>query len=250
MTAFQLDVVLSPKEDLPALDSWLVIDVLRATTTLTTFLELGGLRVLPVAGVAEALAWRDKLGADWLTLGERGGLRVDGFDLGNSPLALRAEQVQAARGLIMTTSHGTAAIVKAAATGSPTFAAAARNATQALKAALTCGPRVGVLCAGRQGRAALDDTLAAGLIARAFRLMHPDVLLSDGARLALAALEQTHGFFLEGMLEAEHARFMQTLDLLDDIRYAAEQDHSHTVGRLVRADDLPGQPWVFITVCG
>lgn len=246
MSAPALDVVLSPMEALPDCDVWLVIDVLRATTTLTTFLERGGRRVLPVAELDEARAWRDRLGPGWRTLGERGGLRVDDFDWGNSPLAITPASAAAAEGLIMCTSHGTAAIVKAQATGRPVLAACARNATAALETALSEGARLGVLCAGRGGRAALDDTLVAGLLARAFLSQRPLGELSDGARLALAALNAGPSSFDEALEQSAHAVFMRGLGLKADLAFCAEIDQSPRVPRLAPQNSLPGAPSCFV----
>ena len=246
MSRARLDVVLSPLEALPDCEAWLVIDVLRATTTLTTFLERGGHCVLPVAELEEARAWRARLGPAWLTLGERGGLRVPDFDLGNSPLALSSAQAAQATGLIMSTSHGTAAIVKAEASGRPVFAACARNATAVLKAALARTSSLGVLCAGRARRAALDDTLVAGLLVRSFLKEAPAGELTDGARLALAALLAGPASFAAALACSAHAAFMRELGLDDDLRFCAAIDESSVVPELLPQKMLPGAPSCFV----
>ena len=89
-----------------------VIDVLRATSTIVTALTNGCLALYPVADPGTAALFRRKLGSDCLTGGERQGLKISGFGLGNSPLEYTAETVAGQR-IILTTSNGTQALLEA-----------------------------------------------------------------------------------------------------------------------------------------
>ncbi len=70
-----------------------VVDALRASATITVLLQQGASEVLVVKEVGEAYAYRDTH-PDTLLVGERGGLKVDGFDFGNSPAEIRRADVQ------------------------------------------------------------------------------------------------------------------------------------------------------------
>ncbi|MEG1800202.1 MAG: 2-phosphosulfolactate phosphatase, partial [Synergistaceae bacterium] len=82
------DVAFLPNEKLKEHDCRLVVDLLRASTQITTFFDIGGEVLLPVTEVDEALELREALGSDWKLMGERGGVIIPGFDFGNSPLEL------------------------------------------------------------------------------------------------------------------------------------------------------------------
>ena len=87
----------------------IIIDVLRASTTIVTALEEGAAFVKPVADVDEARRLKHGDFSSCLLGGERGGLQIAGFDLGNSP-AEYTHSVVAGRGVVMTTTNGTLAI--------------------------------------------------------------------------------------------------------------------------------------------
>ncbi|MFN0179384.1 MAG: 2-phosphosulfolactate phosphatase [Gemmatimonadales bacterium] len=141
-----------------------VIDILRATTVACAALHQGAKGIIPVGSVEEAIKMAQILGPDDVLLtGERHGLPIDGFALGNSPLEMTAEAVTG-KTLVMTTTNGTAALLATAGAG-PVFLAAAVNLTVAgaqLRRLLEAGTPVVVLCSGRDGRFGLDDAYAAG----------------------------------------------------------------------------------------
>ena len=83
-----------------------VIDVLRATTSMVVMLENGAERVNPVASLEEARGWGEK---GYLMAGERNGFKVDGFDFGNSPQEFTKDKV-GGKSVVMTTTNGTHAL--------------------------------------------------------------------------------------------------------------------------------------------
>jgi len=87
----------------------IIVDVLRASTTIVTALEAGAAFVKPVVEVEEAHRLRSSSGGSWVLGGERGGVLIPGFDLGNSP-AEYCRSVVDSRGIVMTTTNGTLAI--------------------------------------------------------------------------------------------------------------------------------------------
>jgi 2-phosphosulfolactate phosphatase len=148
----------------------LVVDVLRASTTIITALANGAAAVVPVADPEEA---RRRAGARVLVAGERGGEKVPGFDAGNSPVDFAQRPIDG-RIIVFTTSNGTRALLAvrgAAAIG----IAALMNLSAAAQWAARRGGDVTVVCSGeRGGRTSLEDSVCAGLLVERLRALVPD----------------------------------------------------------------------------
>lgn len=222
----------------------IVIDVLRATTTLTTLLEYGAAQVLVASQASEARALR---GADPLALllGEIGGLRPPDFDYGNSPHELVPARV-AGRRAICSTTNGTAAI-RAAIAAPLTLLGCLRNATAVVAHAHAAArerdvPLTIVCSGGGGGRAfALDDTLVAGeLVARAIESAlaagtSPD--LDEAADAALTLYRATFGGdvrpdaarWTTALAETSAGQHLIGLGLGVDIPFCAQIDATRAV---------------------
>lgn len=140
----------------------IVIDVVRATSTICQALASGYGRVFCAAEVEEALALRDALG-DGVLGGERKAVRVPGFDLGNSP---REYLEPLGETLILSTTNGTRAVVAAAQRCERVLLASLLNLGAVVAAARSHGEDALVVCAGVQGAFALDDAYVAGRVVR------------------------------------------------------------------------------------
>jgi 2-phosphosulfolactate phosphatase len=139
-----------------------VIDVLRASTTIVYALEAGARGVIPCEEVAEARAVARNMPPDAVVLGgERGGLPIEGFDLGNSPREYLPQKV-GGKTLVFTTTNGTRAILRAR-HADRVLIGAFVNAS-AVAEQLTGQPQIHLLCAGTRGRIGRDDLLLAGLL--------------------------------------------------------------------------------------
>ena len=153
----RVHVAFTPDEAAAA-PTGVVIDVIRATSTICQALYAGYERVLCAAEVEDARA----LGSDEVTLGgERLGVRIEGFDLGNSPREYLEPRTP---GLALSTTNGTRAIVTAAARCDRVLIASLLNLDAVTKAAAAHGEDVAVFCAGVKGAFALDDAYVAGRI--------------------------------------------------------------------------------------
>ena len=130
----------------------IVIDVLRATTSMTTIMMNGAAGVIPVMTPEDAFAMREKHG--YPLAGERNGLRIENFDFGNSPLEFTTNAV-AEKTIVMSTSNGTKSIVKAL-RGEHVFAASFLNAPAVSRLAKEMGIDVVILCAGTLGKISLE----------------------------------------------------------------------------------------------
>ncbi len=139
----------------------IVVDVLRATSTIVQALESGYRRVLCCAEIEEARGLRSEIG-DSVLAGERWAGAIPGFELGNSPrdfLDPRAETV------ILTTTNGTRAILAAAADCEEVVIGSLLNLDAVAARARAVGEDVEIVCAGVNGRFTLDDAYCAGRIA-------------------------------------------------------------------------------------
>lgn len=145
-------------DDIAAAPTGVVIDVIRATSTICQALAGGYERVWCAAEVEDARA----LAGEAVTLGgERLGVRIDGFDLGNSPREYLEPRTPT---LAMSTTNGTRAIVVAAERCERVLIASLMNLAAVTAAAAAHGVDVAVFCAGVKGQPALDDTYVAGRV--------------------------------------------------------------------------------------
>jgi 2-phosphosulfolactate phosphatase len=166
-----------------------VIDVLRATTTMVAALAHGARGIFPTASAEEAVRLAASLGReDTLLCGERRGVQIEGFDLGNSPGEFTTEMVMGKR-LAMTTTNGTLAFSRAF--EAERVLACAFTNLGAVAEAVRGEDALVVLCAGRQGRFSLEDAVCAGhLLLRLGAGAEDDVELNDAGR-AVVALAKT-----------------------------------------------------------
>ena len=155
----RVDVVFTPDEA-GAAPTGIVIDVIRATSTICQALAAGYARAFCAAEVEEARALR-QLRDDGVLGGERNAVRIPGFDLGNSP---REYVEPVGDTLILSTTNGTRAVVAASQRCERVFIASLLNLAAVVEAARAAGEDVVVVCAGVQGTLALDDAYVAGRI--------------------------------------------------------------------------------------
>jgi len=161
----------------------LVVDVFRATSMVIAAFGAGCVRVIPVANAGAA---REKAAAmapePVLLAGEQGGDPIEGFDLGNSPLDCTPDRV-GGRTLVLTTTNGTRAMLKAS-DADVAAVAALTNVSAAARWAAARDRDVTVLCAGEQGRFSLEDAVCGGLLVEGLLRADPTARLSDAARAA------------------------------------------------------------------
>lgn len=166
-------------------DAVVVIDVLRATTTMLYALAAGAREVIPCLEVDQALRLAATLPAGQSLLGgERGGRRIEGFDLGNSPAEYTPERV-AGKSLIVTTTNGTRAL-EMAKQARRVWIGGFVNAA-ALVDAIAHEPRLHLLCAGTDDHVTAEDALLAGCLAARLADRDAALELSDQAQLAAGA---------------------------------------------------------------
>jgi 2-phosphosulfolactate phosphatase len=155
----RVEVAFTPSEAVSA-PVGIVVDVLRATSTIAQALEAGYPRVFCCREIEDARALREELG-EGLLGGERNAVRIEGFDVGASPREFLEPRPEP---LILSTTNGTAAILTAAERCEEVLLGSLLNLGSLAAAAQERGRDVAIVCAGFQGRFALDDAYCAGRI--------------------------------------------------------------------------------------
>ncbi|MGD0861253.1 MAG: 2-phosphosulfolactate phosphatase [Candidatus Limnocylindrales bacterium] len=238
----EIDVALVPSEArVWSRTVCIVIDVLRASSTITTLLDLGCSRLYVTAGLQSARRLARQ--HDGLLAGERHGYAPPGFDFDNSPAALASADAVRGRVVILSTSNGTKVLSWVA--GAPaTLVGCLLNARACAEAAVQLaepmGARVGIVCAGTLGRFALDDGVTAGVfverLSEALRSRGADVSLTEAAEAAVQ-LQASYPDLLTPLRDSISGRLVTGLGAGDDVPFCARLDVSTTVPVL-----RPGTP--------
>ena len=207
-----------------------VVDALRASTTVITALANGAKAVIPAATAEEAVRLASNLEKDGVVLaGERKSLKIDGFALGNSPREM-TEAAVGGKTIVLATTNGTPALV-AAQGGDPVLVGAPANfralAARA-RAVLEQRGELVVLCAGRDKQFAVEDGYTAGRLIKAVRRGVKRLELNDAARAAIA-LTDAVATWTEALEGSDAARQLAEADLAEDVRFAAKPDRFSVV---------------------
>ena len=202
----------------------IVVDVLRATSTIAQALASGYERVYCCAKIDEARALRERLG-EGLLGGERNAVLIEGFDVGASPREFVGDP--RAPSVIFSTTNGTRTILQAAAQSDQVLLGSLLNLEAVAAAARESGEDVAVICAGFQGEFALDDAYCAG---RIVQLLGGEP--SDAAK-ACDAIARAWPDAHEALL----ARTYGPPGLEEDIAYCAQVSLLEVVPRLERLLD-------------
>lgn len=207
-----------------------VIDVLRATTSVITALANGAKAVIPAASSEEAVRLASNLEKDGVVLaGERKSVKIEGFALGNSPREMTAAAV-GGKTIVLATTNGTPALV-AAQGGDPVLVGAPVNFKALVAQARAALARQGdlvIMCAGRDKQFAIEDAYTAGRLIKAVKKGTRKLALNDAARAAVALTAEFENWE-EALEESEAARQLAEVDLAADVGFAARADRFSVV---------------------
>jgi 2-phosphosulfolactate phosphatase len=207
-----------------------VIDVLRASTSMATALAHGARAIIPFESADDAVSrFKTFERSEVLLAGERRMVRISGFDLGNSPAEYTRDMVDG-KTILMTTTNGTAALT--AIQGAREVVVGSFVNLSATVAVLRHAVRhrvdITLVCAGSERQFALEDAVCAGRMLRALTRRLVGAQWSDAARAALT-LERRHGRDVEACLrETVHGRALADAGFADDVGLCAAVD-SHPV---------------------
>jgi 2-phosphosulfolactate phosphatase len=237
----KLDIVISPAL-LPAEfegEICAVIDVLRATTTIVAAMAGGAAEVRPCLNAHAARQEAKALKTGFLLGGEEKGLRIPGFDLGNSPLEYAGSRAVDGKAILFATTNGTPALSKAY-QGShlPVFIAAIVNVSTVAAAMVALTARImpagiRLVCAGRYGQPSKEDIFSAGLMGRkVMDGLHKAGIaceISDAASIAMQFYEVNKTRTLDVLAGSEHGRYLQQIGFVADIEFASQIDRYNIV---------------------
>ncbi len=200
-----------------------VIDALRATSTMVTAIAHGAEKIIPCYTPDEAFQLLDCEEKDLCLLGgERKGNIIPGFYLGNSPLGYSKEKV-AGKTIIMTTTNGTKAILNS--TGAKLLLLGSfLNSGAVARIVREQKDHVIFACAGTGGRFSYDDVLAAGSIIDKVCRNNPEPIMADSAFMSLEAYRTHKKNLAEMLLHTFHGKRLSSIGFKQDIEFCARED--------------------------
>lgn len=207
----------------------IVVDVLRATSSIICALNGGAIKVVPTVDAGDAVALASRLGARECVLGgERGGVRINGFELGNSPEDYLGRVVRG-KTVIVSTTNGTGALhsVKSA---DMVLLGSMINRTAAAKKAAAEGNSILIVCSGTDGQPSADDLITAGALIDAVRLF-ADVREGELSDMALICENLYHNW-KEGSFDLDsvfHVKRLKGLGFARDVEFCFIPDSTDTV---------------------
>lgn len=217
----KIDVVISAKyiekEKLRG-KAAVIIDTLRATSTIATALNNGAKEIIPVLTIEEALTIRENIGTGLLG-GERKGLKIDGFNFSNSPMDYNKEAVEG-NSIIFTTTNGTRAI-RGAKEADEILIGSVINGKSVSEELIRLNKDIAIINAGTYDEFSIDDFLTAGYIIELIS-KEKDIELTDIARTAQFMYNENKDFsFAEN---AAHYKRMTELEQFQDLKYCFTKD--------------------------
>jgi 2-phosphosulfolactate phosphatase len=217
---------LTPTDKVP--ECAIAVDVLRATSTIATVLAAGGEAVQVFSDLDQLIEVSEKWPSEKrLRAGERGGAKVPGFELGNSPLDCTPELVQGRR-LFISTTNGTRALQRVQ--DSPNLLAAALiNRAAVVQFLQELQPEtVWIVGSGWEGSFSLEDTVCAGAIAHSLlqqtKLSLEELAGNDEVVGAIALYSQWQDNLLGLLHQASHGQRLLRLDCQEDLKYCSQTD--------------------------
>lgn len=217
-------------------DVAIVMDILRSTTTVTTYFERGAKEVYfssqPEVGLAAKQAHKDLILA-----GERECLPLPGFDYGNSPVEISKLDFSG-KSIIMNTTNGTGAAHLAAQTARHVLLAGLLNAQAVAEyVAHLATQEITIICAGTSSKISLEDVYGAGILIDKL-LQLGNWSLNDNAHIAYATALKNSA--TEALSNAENGHLLTDLGLSHDIAFCGQTDQSHLVPVMQTESDILG----------
>ena len=205
-----------------------IVDILRATTTIVTAMEQGVARIIPVVDI-EQLAKMKKDG--YLVASERDGLQSDFADFGNSPLHFMNPTVKNAT-IAFSSTNGTRALSFVSKVQNVFFGAFS-NCSALSRKLKTIKENVVIVCAGWKQRFSLEDTLFAGAICEKLTENKSFMLHGDSSHASLAIWKEAKNDLLAYVSKAEHYERLYRLGMQESIPYCFQLNICQVVPQLI-----------------
>lgn len=210
-----------------------VIDVLRASTTIATALYNGAKEVIPVTTVESAMKIVGNLFGDVTLLGgERNGKMIEGFNLGNSPIEYVEERVKG-KSIVFSTTNGSQAMVKAR-YAKEMIVMGFVNISSVAEFLREPERDIAIVCAGRGGYFSMEDSVCGGMLIQKLIDEDRNKIECGDAGAASLVLYKNQGRALYKMLKnSEHGQYLEEIGFADDVRFCAEVDSVPVVPQLL-----------------
>jgi len=209
----------------------IVIDVLRASSTIVTLMSMGCQKLYTVETIEEALSLAQT--KDLMLLGERDGIPLKDFDYGNSPAEIAKAQL-AKKEAVLTTTNGTKAIARAAQKAAAVLVGCFLNASaccqKASELAKDYEAEINIICAGEKGKFALDDAFCAGYLIQNLLSLNSanETELSDAA-LACHKLYASYSDILTAFSDSSSGKRLIQLNFIEDLSFCSQIDIASAV---------------------
>lgn len=205
-----------------------VIDVLRASTTIVTALSNGAKEIIPVGSVEFAMKISgDSFKGHTLLGGERNTKKIEGFALGNSPLEYVKDIVNG-KSIVLFTTNGSKSIVKAK-YASNLFVMAFLNINAVAKRLLEMNENFQIVCSGNNGKFSYEDSACAGLLISIILNNNKETELDDSSKISKMIFEKHKKNLKKFLSETEHGIRLLDAGFEEDIKFAAQQNITEIV---------------------
>ena len=206
-----------------------IIDVLRASSTIVTALANGCRGFIPILSPDKAKKKAQEFEKERVLLGgEREGIKIEGFDLGNSPREYKKE-VAKGKTIIFSTTNGvkTLEMVKGA---HRIIIGSFLNLQAVCDYCTNYKGDISIICAGRKGKFSLEDTACAGMMVNSLRDVFPGDHQEIDANLTAQLLYVKFGNnILEILRKSQHGRYLESIGLGEDLKFCSQLDLFHIV---------------------
>lgn len=200
-----------------------VIDILRATSSITYGIDNGAEAIIPVSNVEDCLNYSDK---GYLLAAERNGEVVEGYDFGNSPFSYTKEKV-AGKTIVLTTTNGTKAMHMAQERAHQVVVGSFLNLTALCNWLKVQDKDVLLLCAGWKDKFNLEDTLFAGAVVNVLRkdFVHFDDSCVAAEDMYLLAKDDLRNY----LRKSSHSHRLEQLNIEEDVQFCLKLDLCTTI---------------------
>jgi 2-phosphosulfolactate phosphatase len=205
-----------------------VIDVLRATSTIVTAINNGVKEIVPVASIEFAVKVSGGMfGGQTLLGGERNTKKIEGFALGNSPFEYTKEVIEG-KSIVFYSTNGTKAIAKAK-FSEQLFICSFLNITAIAKHLISLNTNLEIICAGRNNSLSLEDSVCAGMLVSKLQEHFGDLEINDSAKAALIMCEKFNGDINSMLQSSDHGTILIENGFEADLEYCSKIDMLDTV---------------------
>ena len=205
-----------------------VIDVLRATSTIITAIDNGAKEIVPVASVEFAVKVSGGMfGGQTLLGGERNTKKIEGFALGNSPFEYSKEVVDG-KSIVFYTTNGTKAIAKAKYSEN-LYACSFLNITAIANHLISLNTDVDLICSGRNNYLSLEDTVCAGMLISKLQKHYDNIDINDSAKVSLVLYEKYSDDIPSVLQDSDHGDILIKNGFEKDLEYCSKIDMFDTI---------------------